>query len=265
MLSEKKRAIENICYEEWKRFSWKVYLLGEPPTPWMVVYLIFTTFHTGWIDGLIVLEFGTYVYNQTGNILIVGSTITNPTDTTWRSLAALTSFIGTLLTFGQAINLITPNHRSARLWLFISGIYQILTFTLLTILYKKWEEMPTWLFIGTLASASGAQWVVAKNSGIRQINTGVATNTMVRLFTDPILFTPTVCTKKTEARDRGVSFLITLFLGSLSSGILYRATNAFVVLVISCFIKLVTFLYTVVIPTEIHCDEEEEKESPTKK
>lgn len=129
---------------------------------------------------------------------------------------------------GQLGHLIGPQKR---LWLILSNFVQTgMTFGAAALQYHFGVTLEGTCAIGVialLAFASGAQVVMSRAFSCNEISTAMATAAFVDLLVDPYLLQA-----NNRPRTRRVFFLISLFLGALSGGVMYvRASSALAIFI----------------------------------
>lgn len=152
--------------------------------------------------------------------------------------AALGFFIfGGWLT-GQVSHLVGPRRRW---WLIFCNLFQsCLVFAAAAIqnqygIEKEGHAAVT--AVALLAFASGSQVVQSRSLAITEISTAMATAAWVDLMIDPHLFT-----RENRSRNRRISFLVALVLGTLVGAGIYKTAGSAPAIFVSATGKLVVAL-----------------------
>ncbi|KAH8675808.1 hypothetical protein BX600DRAFT_508012 [Xylariales sp. PMI_506] len=203
--------------------------LLEPvrPTLFAEFELILLTFFTGLQDAISFPDYHCFASNQTGNTVFLTLAIVIPE---FNGDMFITANIGTALGFflgagwltGQLSHLIGPRKRW---WLILCNLFQsclVLAAAAIQHLYGTEKEGTAALTtVSLLAFASGSQVVQSRSLAMTEISTAMATAAWVDLMIDPHMFT-----LKNRPRNRRISFLIALVLGSLVGATIYKTVGS---------------------------------------
>jgi uncharacterized membrane protein YoaK (UPF0700 family) len=198
---------------------------------------------TGIQDAVSFPDYHCFTSNQTGNTVFLMLAIVLPEldgemFMTVNIGAALGFFLGAGFLTGQLSHIIGPRQRW---WLIFCNLFQTcLVFIAAALQYRYGTDLhgPVAItVISLLAFASGSQVVQSRSLAMTEISTAMATAAWVDLMIDPHMFT-----LKNRPRNRRVSFLFALILGSLVGAGIYKTAGSAAALFVSAGGKLVVTL-----------------------
>ncbi|KAK4461870.1 hypothetical protein QBC42DRAFT_226381 [Cladorrhinum samala] len=222
--------------------------LNQPirPSLFVEMQLLLLTFSVGLQDAISFYDFNCFASNQTGNtVLLVISAVLPEMNghlfDTPNTGVALGFFLGAAYLTGQIANILSCGRN--RLFLVICNLLQtLLVFGAAIMQYTNGVNRAnshTLLAIGMLAAAAGSQVVQSRSFKMTEISTAMATAAWVDLLVDKNLFK-----RENRARNRRAGFLVTLALGTLVGGFVFKKVGSPAALVISGAGKgLVTLLW----------------------
>lgn len=211
----------------------------------MVPALVVQALSTGILDATTYADFSTFASNQTGNTILLTVSVIG----TIRVLLLLTgvslaAFLGGAFVFGHIGHFVGVKRRA---WCLFNTAYQCVSLAIAAVLLSPIGPRSTriggqheWAPLFLFAQMSGAQVVMARQSGSQELPTAPMTSSFVDLVADKHLFVGPYH-PKAGPRNRRFAYVLTMVIGGFIGSVLHKWAGTWVVILVTIAVKVVAF------------------------
>lgn len=207
----------------------------------LVPCLVTQALSAGVLDATTYADFATFASNQTGNAIVLTLAAVGAA----RTLALLTGvsfagFIAGAFLMGHLGNFLGPRRRY---WLLITIFWQCCLLIVCAVFVSPHGPPGTrvgakndWCVLFLFAHMSGAQVVMARQSGCGELPSAPMTSSMVDFVADQYLLR-SWNNPKAGPRNRRIMYMVAMIGGSFLGAILHRWTASWVVIMVTILLK----------------------------